>query len=176
MFHITSASFSEQTSFWIALPFSINHFLFRVFLTRSWYTENPYWNFNVRELSRPFSFDSENHTRENLRMSVGVFIHRWKYARILYLAWWETHIVSHDPFTFTRRRGWRTEKWGSRANATHSRVMHATLSRCSMHVSSATVMDNDTYHVILYEEISPLQVGLFPSKQTIIINKRRYIL
>lgn len=83
-------------------------------------------------------------------------------ANIIFSMVREAHIVSHDPFTFTRRRGWRTEKWGSRANAIHSRVMHATLSRCSLHVSSAAVMNNDTYHVVLHEEISPLQVGLFP--------------
>lgn len=74
---------------------------------------------------------------ESLRVS-DAFIHCWKYARILYLARWETCIVRIRDMTrlHLHAEGGGERRNGGRkcANATHSRVMHATLSRRPPHV------------------------------------------
>lgn len=72
--------------------------------------------------------------RGKVQVSVGHFHSSLKiHTNIIFSAVKDTRIArTGNPFTFAHRRGWRTKKWGSSANASHSRVI------CTRH-----------YHVVL---------------------------
>lgn len=98
------------------------------------------------------------------------FIHRWKYTRILYLAWREARIARTGNTTrfYLSAEGDGERRNGGRVQMRFIHVLYARdiITLSSAYLASAAIISTMIPIKLLYEEISSLWKDFFPCAST----------